>query len=579
MKNKKKSTTLKKTLKYVKPYRRYVILSVFFALLTSVTQLLIPIFCGDAIDLMLGEGKVDMNGVITIGLYVLVCAVLSGISQQLLSVFNNKLAYGVGKEMRHDAVEKLQKLPLSYLDSHPSGDTLSRIIGDVEAFSDGLLMAITQLFTGVVTIIGTLVIMFSVNVEITVIVVILTPISLITASFIATRTHKYFMTQSQIKGKQNSLINELTDGQKTVRAFGHERKSLSEFDEVNGELESASFKATLYSSLVNPTTRLLNNIIYTVVGLVGALSVPGAISVGQFSAFLSYAGKYAKPFNEISGVITELQNAMACASRVFELLELEEIPKECEGAVSIESEGRVALDGVCFSYLPDRPLIENLSLNVKSGQRIAIVGPTGCGKTTLINLLMRFYDVNDGEIRIDETDIRNMTYASLRRNYGMVLQDTWLRSGTVRENIAYADANATDEEIERAAKDAHAHSFIRRLPNGYDTVINEGGDNISQGQKQLLCIARAMLRLPQMLILDEATSSIDTRTEAKVQDAFERMMSGRTCFIVAHRLSTIRNADVILVMRDGHVVEQGNHEQLLALNGFYSELYNSQFEE
>lgn len=579
-KNKKRDNgTLKEILKYVKPYVGYVILSVFFALLTAVSQLLIPVFCGDGIDLMLGEGNVDVKGVVRCGIYVLVCAVCGTVAQQLLSSCNNKLAYCVSRDLRCDAVTKMQKLPLSYLDTHSSGDILSRIVNDVEAFSDGLLMGIAQLFTGGVTIIGTLVIMFSLNFSVSAIVVVLTPLSLFTASFIASKTHKYFMKQSQIKGEQTALINELVDGQKTVRELGHEKRSLEDFDEVNNRLNTASFKATLYSSLINPTTRLVNNIVYAFVGLVGAFyTVSGAISVGQFSAFLSYAGKYAKPFNEISGVVTELQNAFACASRVFELLKLEEIPKENENALSIIANGRVELENVSFRYLPERPLIENFSLKVEKGKKIAIVGPTGCGKTTLINLLMRFYDTNSGRILVDGYDIKELTYSSLRQNYGMVLQETWLKSGTVRENIAYVDPGASDEEIEKAARAAHAHSFIKRLPNGYDTVINEGGDNISAGQKQLLCIARAMLRLPQMLILDEATSSIDTRTEIKVQEAFGEMMRGRTSFVVAHRMSTIRSADVILVMKDGRVIEQGTHDELLKMNGFYSNLYNSQFE-
>ncbi len=578
-KNKTNIGTLKEILKYVKPYCGYVVLSILFALIAAASQLLIPVFCGNGIDLMLGEGNVDIKGVTRYCAYVLACAVCGTAAQQLLSVCNNKLAYCVSCDLRCNAVAKLQKLPLSYLDTHSSGDILSRIVNDVETFSDGLLMGTAQLFTGAVTIVGTLVIMFSLNFSVTIIVVVLTPLSLFTASFIASKTHKYFMKQSQIKGEQTALINELIDGQKTVRELGHEKNDLEAFGKVNERLNEASFKATLYSSLINPTTRLVNNVVYAFVGLVGALyTVSGAISVGQFSAFLSYAGKYAKPFNEISGVVTELQNAFACASRVFELLKLNEIPDENENAVNITANGSVEMQNVSFRYLPERPLIEGFSLNVKKGQKIAIVGPTGCGKTTLINLLMRFYDVNDGKILVDGYDIRELTYSSLRRNYGMVLQETWLKSGTIRENIAYADPQASDEEIEKAARAAHAHSFIRRLPNGYDTVINEGGDNISAGQKQLLCIARAMLKLPQMLILDEATSSIDTRTEIKVQEAFGEMMKGRTSFIVAHRLSTIRRADVILVMKDGRVIEQGTHDGLLKLNGFYSNLYNSQFE-
>ena len=480
--------------------------------------------------------------------------------------------------MRNDAIEKIQKLPLFYLDGHPSGDLVSRVIADVDTFADGLLMGFTQLFTGVLTIVGTLGFMLSVNLPITLVVVCLTPLSLFVARFIANHTYAYFQKQTKVRGEETALVNELIEGQKVVRAFGHERQSLEDFDEVNGRLQDVSLKAVFFSSLTNPSTRLVNNIVYAGVGLAGALyAVAGGITVGQLSIFLSYASQYAKPFNEISGVVTELQNALACAARIYELLDEENQIPEAENAVVLESNGHVSLKDVAFRYVPDRPLIENFNLDVKPGQRIAIVGPTGCGKTTLINLLMRFYDVASGSIKVDDNDIRDMTRKSLRANYGMVLQDTWLKAGTIRENIAYGKPDATDEEIIEAAKAARAHSFIRRLPNGYDTVIAEDGGNISQGQKQLLCIARVMLCLPPMLILDEATSSIDTRTEIKIQAAFAHMMKGRTSFIVAHRLSTIREADVILVMKDGHIIEQGNHDTLMKMNGFYANLYNSQF--
>ena len=507
-----------------------------------------------------------------------IVTLISSVAQWILAVCNNRITFCVSKDLRNAAIRKIQQLPLSYLDAHPAGDLVSRIIADVDVFADGLLMGFTQLFSGVLMILGTLGIMFYLNIAVTLVVVILTPLSLFTASFIAKRAYRYFQEQTVVRGQETALIHELVGGQKVVQAFGHEAESLEEFDRINNQLGEVSLKAVFFSSLTNPSTRLVNNIVYAAVGLVSALyAVSGGITVGQLSVFLSYASQYAKPFNEISGVVTELQNALACAARIFELLDEPDQTPEAENALAFVSSGHVQLKDVAFRYVPDKPLIEHFSLDVTPGQRIAIVGPTGCGKTTLINLLMRFYDVDSGSIEIDETDIRNMTRHSLRGNYGMVLQDTWLKAGTIRDNIAYARPDATEEEIIEAAKAAHAHSFIRRLPQGYDTFITENGGNISQGQKQLLCIARVMLRLPPMLILDEATSSIDTRTEIQIQAAFARLMEGRTSFIVAHRLSTIREADVILVMRDGHIIEQGNHESLMEQNGFYARLYNSQF--
>ena len=539
----------------------------------------IPILCGSAIDMMLGKGNVDFNGVLRIVVEIVIVAVVAAFAQWLLSVCNNRITFSVSRDLRNAALRKIQTLPLSYLDSHPSGDIVSRMVADVDTFADGLLMGFTQLFSGILTIFGTLLFMLRENVPITLVVVCITPLSLVVAGFLAKRSYGYFQSQSTVRGKQTALVNEMIEGQKVVQAFGHEAESLAAFDEVNGQLQDVSLKAIFFSSLTNPATRFVNNIVYAGVGLVGALyAVRGGITIGQLSVFLSYANQYTKPFNEISGVVTELQNALACAARVFELLDAEDQVPEAENAKVLETDGHVELKDVSFRYLPDRPLIEGLNLDVKPGQRIAIVGPTGCGKTTLINLLMRFYDVNSGSIKVSGTDIRDVTRASLRGSYGMVLQDTWLRAGTVRENIAYGKPDASLEEIVAAAKAAHADSFIRRLPEGYDTVIAEDGGNISQGQKQLLCIARVMLCLPPMLILDEATSSIDTRTEVRIQAAFARMMQGRTSFIVAHRLSTIREADVILVMKDGHIVEQGDHDTLLAQGGFYAKLYNSQFE-
>lgn len=574
-----RKATLNRVLHKIRPYSAFVVCSLLVAAVSVAAQLYIPILCGDAIDKMLGKGNVDLAGVLHIAVSILVVAAVAALAQWLLSVCNNRITFSVSRDLRNEALRKIQTLPLSYLDSHPSGDIVSRMVADVDTFADGLLMGFTQLFSGILTIFGTLLFMLRENVPITLVVVCITPLSLVVAGFLAKRSYGYFQSQSTVRGKQTALVNEMIEGQKVVQAFGHEAESLAAFDEVNGQLQDVSLKAIFFSSLTNPATRFVNNIVYAGVGLVGALyAVRGGITIGQLSVFLSYANQYTKPFNEISGVVTELQNALACAARVFELLDAEDQVPEAENAAALQPDGHVQLQDVSFRYLPDRPLIEGLSLDVQPGQRIAIVGPTGCGKTTLINLLMRFYDVNSGSIKVSSTDIRDVTRASLRGSYGMVLQDTWLRAGTVRENIAYGKPDATIDEVIAAAKAAHAHSFIRRLPDGYDTVIAEDGGNISQGQKQLLCIARVMLCLPPMLILDEATSSIDTRTEVRIQKAFARMMQGRTSFIVAHRLSTIREADVILVMKDGHIVEQGNHDQLLAQGGFYAKLYNSQFE-
>ena len=574
-----RKATLNRVLHKIRPYSAFVVCSLLVAAVSVAAQLYIPILCGDAIDKMLGKGNVDLAGVLRIAVSILVVAAVAALAQWLLSVCNNRITFSVSRDLRNEALRKIQTLPLSYLDSHPSGDIVSRMVADVDTFADGLLMGFTQLFSGILTIFGTLLFMLRENVPITLVVVCITPLSLVVAGFLAKRSYGYFQGQSTVRGKQTALVNEMIEGQKVVQAFGHEAESLAAFDEVNGQLQDVSLKAIFFSSLTNPATRFVNNIVYAGVGLVGAVyAVRGGITIGQLSVFLSYANQYTKPFNEISGVVTELQNALACAARVFELLDAEDQVPEAENAAALQPDGHVQLQDVSFRYLPDRPLIEGLSLDVQPGQRIAIVGPTGCGKTTLINLLMRFYDVNSGSIKVSGTDIRDVTRASLRGSYGMVLQDTWLRAGTVRENIAYGKPDATMDEVIAAAKAAHAHSFIRRLPKGYDTVIAEDGGNISQGQKQLLCIARVMLCLPPMLILDEATSSIDTRTEVRIQKAFARMMQGRTSFIVAHRLSTIREADVILVMKDGHIVEQGNHDQLLAQGGFYAKLYNSQFE-
>ena len=574
-----RKATLNRVLHKIRPYSAFVVCSLLVAAVSVAAQLYIPILCGDAIDKMLGKGNVDLAGVLRIAVSILVVAAVAALAQWLLSVCNNRITFSVSRDLRNEALRKIQTLPLSYLDSHPSGDIVSRMVADVDTFADGLLMGFTQLFSGILTIFGTLLFMLRENVPITLVVVCITPLSLVVAGFLAKRSYGYFQSQSTVRGKQTALVNEMIEGQKVVQAFGHEAESLAAFDEVNGQLQDVSLKAIFFSSLTNPATRFVNNIVYAGVGLVGAIyAVAGGITIGQLSIFLNYANQYTKPFNEISGVVTELQNALACAARVFELLDAEDQTPEAENAAKLVPDGHVQIEDVSFRYLPDRPLIEGLSLDVKPGQRIAIVGPTGCGKTTLINLLMRFYDVNGGSIKVSGTDIRDVTRASLRGSYGMVLQDTWLRAGTVRENIAYGKPDAPLDEVVAAAKAAHADSFIRRLPKGYDTVIAEDGGNISQGQKQLLCIARVMLCLPPMLILDEATSSIDTRTEVRIQAAFARMMQGRTSFIVAHRLSTIREADVILVMKDGHIVEQGDHDTLLAQGGFYAKLYNSQFE-
>lgn len=573
-----KKKTMKRILRYVSPYWFLVILSILCAAVSAGAQLLIPIVTGDVLDLLIGPGRVQWEELPKFLIYIGVVAVFAAVAQQALAMCNNRITFSICRDLRNRVSGKLQKLPLSYLDTHPSGDLVSRMVGDVDTFADGLLMGFTQLFTGVITLAGTLIIMLSLNPWITAIVVLLTPMSFFVTGFIAKRTHKHFQQQAKERGVQTALIHELIEGQRVVKAYGHEAESLQDFDESNNRLSKAALNATFFSSLTNPSTRLVNNIVYAAVALVGALFVgPGGITIGKLSVFLSYASQYAKPFNEISGVVTELQNSITCAQRIFDLLdEPEEIPDSTDVPDTAQM-GKVELADVDFSYIPEKPLIQDLNLQVEPGQRIAIVGPTGCGKTTLINLLMRFYDVNDGTIRTAGKDIRAVSRKSLRGCYGMVLQDTWLKAGTVRENIAYGDPDATEEQIIAAAKAAHAHSFIRRLPDGYNTMITENGENLSAGQRQLLCIARAMLKLPTMLILDEATSSIDTRTELKIQDAFSKMMQGRTSFIVAHRLSTIRSADVILVMKNGSVIEQGNHWELMKQGGFYADLYNSQF--
>ena len=573
-----KKKTLKRILHYVRLYGFLVFLSLLCAAVSAGAQLLIPIFTGNVLDLLVGPGRVQWQDIPRLLACIALAAVLAAVAQQLLSMCNNRITFSICKDLRNQVSRKLQKLPLSYLDTHPSGDLVSRMVGDVDTFADGLLMGFTQLFTGVITIVGTLVIMLSLNPWITAIVVLLTPMSFLVTGFIAKRTHKHFQQQAKERGVQTALINELMEGQRVVKAYGHEDESLRDFDVVNDRLSKAALNATFFSSLTNPSTRLVNNIVYAAVALVGALFVgPGGITVGQLSVFLSYASQYAKPFNEISGVVTELQNSITCAQRIFDLLDETEETPDSQDVPAPNQMGKVELRDVDFSYVAEKPLIRDLNLQVAPGQRIAIVGPTGCGKTTLINLLMRFYDVDGGQIRTAGKDIRSISRKSLRGCYGMVLQDTWLKAGTVRENIAYGSPEATETEIVAAAKAAHAHSFIRRLPQGYDTIIAENGENLSAGQRQLLCIARAMLNLPPMLILDEATSSIDTRTELKIQDAFSKMMQGRTSFIVAHRLSTIRSADVILVMKNGSVIEQGSHRELMKQGGFYAQLYNSQF--
>ena len=570
---------VRRVLRLVRPYWFFAAASLVCAAVSVAAQLLVPILCGDAIDAMIGLRRVDFSIVARVALAIAVSTAITAAAQWVLAACNNRIAFRVSQDLRREAMEKLQHLPLSYLDAHPSGDLVSRMIADVDTFSDGLLLGFTQFFSGVLTIAGTLILMAVLHLGVTAVVVLLTPLSLFAAGFITRRTYRYFRDQTAIRGEQTALVEEQIQGQRVVQAFGHEAESLRAFDDVNDRLRDASVKAVFFSSLTNPVTRFVNSVVYAAVGLTGALlAMGGGITVGQLSVFLSYANQYAKPFNEISGVVTELQNAMACIQRVFDLLDEPDQAPDAPDAAELQPDGRVSLRHVAFSYTPDRPLIENLNLDVAPGQRIAIVGPTGCGKTTLINLLLRFYDVDAGSIAAAGRDIRTVTRASLRRSYGMVLQDTWLRAGTIRENIAYGKPSASDEEIAAAARAAHANSFIRRLPQGYDTVIAEDGGNLSQGQKQLLCIARVMLCLPPMLILDEATSSIDTRTEVKIQKAFATMMEGRTSFIVAHRLSTIREADVILVMRDGKIVEQGNHQSLLQKGGFYATLYNSQFD-
>ena len=571
---------IKKVLEYIRPQWFRVLLSLLMAVISVALTLYLPVLTGRVVDHILGPGKVEFTEIFAILRTMLIAILLTAAAQWIMNIANNRIVYTVTRSIREEAFQKIEILPLKYLDGHSTGEIVSRIIADVDQFADGLLMGFTQLFTGVATIVGTLFFMLSVNAGITVVVVVLTPVSLFVANFIAKRTYSMFKLQSATRGEQTALINEMIENQKVVQAYGQEKKVQTRFDEINGRLEKYSLRAIFFSSITNPATRFVNSLVYTGVGLTGAFAaVRSVMTVGQLSAFLSYANQYTKPFNEISGVITELQNAIACAGRVFELIDEEPQIPDPEPAKPLPEDdmGHVSLEHVAFSYTPEKKLIEDFNLDVKKGEMVAIVGPTGCGKTTLINLLMRFYDVDSGSIRIGGTDIRDMKRETLRSAFGMVLQDTWLRSGTIRDNIRMGRPTATDEEIIQAAKEAHAHSFIRRLPEGYDTMITENGGNLSQGQKQLLCIARVMLALPPMLILDEATSSIDTRTEIRIQKAFNTLMEGRTSFIVAHRLSTIRNADVILVMRDGNIVEQGTHKELLARNGFYAEIYNSQF--
>ncbi len=572
---------LKKVLNYIGKYKIFLFFSIVLAAISVILTLYIPILTGQAVDCILGSGAVDFDGIWDILKKMAVIIVLTAVVQWVMNTCNNKIAYQVVRDVRDEAFKKLQILPLKYIDGHSHGDIVSRVIADVDQFSDGLLMGFTQLFTGVVTILGTLVFMFSINLPTTIVVVILTPLSFFIAGFIAKRTFSMSKLQSETRGEQTALIDEMIGNEKVVKAFGHEPQVMEQFAEINDRLQKASVKAIFFSSLTNPCTRFVNSLVYAGVGILGAfLAIRGFISVGQLTSFLSYANQYTKPFNEISGVVTELQTALACAGRVFEFIEEEpQIPEPDDAAVLRAPKGSITMKNVSFSYNPDQKLIQNFNLEVKPGQRVAIVGPTGCGKTTVINLLMRFYDVNSGSIQIDGIDIRNMTRKSLRESFGMVLQETWLHAGTIRENIVMGKPDATDDEVIAAAKAAHAHSFIKRLPMGYDTVITEDGGSLSQGQKQLLCITRVMLCLPPMLILDEATSSIDTRTEIKISQAFHTMMKGRTSFIVAHRLSTIREADIILVMKDGNIIEQGNHETLLRKEGgFYAKLYNSQFE-
>lgn len=579
-KNTSNKGTISKAIKYIKNYSYLLLLSIILATVTVALSLYIPVLVGNAVDLIVGKGRVDFEGVIKILFRIGVVAGIGALLQWVMNIVNNRITFHVIKDIREEAFRKIQRLPLGYLDTKPYGEIVSRIIADVDQFADGLLMGFTQLFTGIVTILGTLIFMISISWKISIVVVVLTPLSLFVAKFIATRTYSMFQRQSEIRANQTSFIDEMISNQKVVQAFSHEDENQQEFDKINEELEQASLKAIFYSSLTNPSTRFINSVVYAAVGLTGALAVvSGGITVGGLTSFLSYANQYTKPFNEISGVITELQNALACAARIFELIEAEpQKPDKDNAYVLNDAKGQIIIEDVDFSYNPEKRLIENLNLNVKPGQRVAIVGPTGSGKTTIINLLMRFYDVNNGSIKVDKEDIRDITRKSLRSSYGMVLQETWLRRGTISDNIIMGKPDATEEEIINAAKAAHAHSFIKRLPNGYDTVINEGGGSLSQGEKQLLCITRVMLCLPPMLILDEATSSIDTRSELKIQEAFARLMTGKTSFIVAHRLSTIREADIILVLKDGSTIEQGKHDQLLKKKGFYARLYNSQFE-
>lgn len=570
---------MKRILRYIGRYKVFIVLSLIFAAVSVAMTLYIPILTGDAVDFIVDKGNVDFAGILVIVKKIIVCMFIAAVSQWIMNMCNNKITYNVIHDVRKQAFEKIQKLPLKYIDGHPYGEIVSRIIADVDQFADGMLMGFSQLFTGIVTIVGTLIFMLTIDVKITMVVVVVTPLSLFVASFIAKKTYSMFKLQSETRGEQTGLIEEIVGNQKIVKAYSHENETIAKFDGINGRLQKYSLRATFFSSLVNPSTRFINALVYAGVGIAGAVSaIRGGISVGQLSCFLSYANQYTKPFNEISGVVTELQNAIACANRVFELIEEEaQIPDKDNAVVLKDVGGKVDLNDVTFSYIPEQSLIEQLNLHVNPGQRVAIVGPTGCGKTTIINLLMRFYDVDGGSIQVEDIDIRDITRSSLRSNYGMVLQETWLKSGTIKENIAFGNPDASDDEIILAAKAAHAHSFIKRLPDGYDTLIGEDGGGLSQGQKQLLSIARVMLCLPPMLILDEATSSIDTRTEIRIQKAFAEMMEGRTSFIVAHRLSTIKEADVILVMNNGHIIEQGNHDELLKQNGFYAEMYNSQF--
>lgn len=577
----KKKSTIKRVLRYLVKYRIFLILSLGMALVTVAGQLYIPILQGNAIDNIIGEGNVDFAAVMKIIITILITMGVVALFQWIMNICNNKITYSIVHDIRKDAFNKLQRLPVRYADSHPTGEIVSKVIADVDQFADGLLMGFTQFFTGVMTILGTLIFMIMINWKITLVVVLVTPLSFFVASFVAKKTYRMFSLQSETRGEQTGFIDEMIGNEKVVQAYGHEDEALEKFDDINLRLQKWSLKATFFSSITNPATRFVNNVVYALVALSGAVSVvknPLAFTVGRLSMFLSYANQYTKPFNEISGVVTELQNALACADRVLDLIEEEPLSPDADDVLVVnEGEGHIRLEHVAFSYDKEKELIKDFNLDVKPGERVAIVGPTGCGKTTMINLLMRFYDVDSGSIKVEGKDIRDVTRKSLRSNYGMVLQETWLKSGTIKENIVTGRPDATDEEIIAAAKAAHAHSFIKRLPDGYDTVIGEDGGNLSQGQKQLLCIARVMLCLPPMLILDEATSSIDTRTEMKIQEAFAKMMKGRTSFIVAHRLSTIQSADIILVMKDGNVIEQGNHEELLAKGGFYSRLYNSQF--